>query len=329
VSDPALRRTLVHPAGLDRCGSCVRPMQIRQNLRPYLSCSKPRTARAHNSLTRAPRGPIAAQLRLPAVAIRDRLGFGTMEIMSPTLLVSGAGLVAGAMNALAGGGSFVSLPAMIAAGVPPVQANASSTVALFPGGVASVWAYRESLGPVGNVPLRNLFVTTLCGGAIGAALLLWTPATTFDFVIPWLLLLATLALGLGRRLGELLRRHTRIGIPTVLVIQFCLGVYGGYFGGAVGIMMMAVWNLLESRDLKSLHAPRTLLVTSANTAAVVTFVAARAVHWRETIVMLVAATLGGYLGAQIGRHAPSRLIRVATLALTACITLAFFARAYH
>jgi uncharacterized membrane protein YfcA len=104
--------------------------------------------------------------------------------MNEFLLIAGAGLIAGAMNALAGGGSFVSLPALIAAGVPSVAANASSKVALFPGGAASAWAYRDGLGAVGAASLKSLLVTTLAGGAIGAMLLLCTPVTIFDVVLP-------------------------------------------------------------------------------------------------------------------------------------------------
>ncbi|HEY4319170.1 MAG TPA: sulfite exporter TauE/SafE family protein [Herbaspirillum sp.] len=248
--------------------------------------------------------------------------------MDHILLLSAAGLIAGAMNALAGGGSFISLPALIAVGVPSVQANASSTVALFPGGLAGAWAYRDGLGPVGSVALRPLVIATLIGGLIGSLLLLWTSTTLFNFVLPWLLLVASLTLAFGRRLGEFLRRHWQIRPAAVLAIQFGLGVYGGYFGGAVGIMMMAVWSLLDNRDLKSLNAPRTLTVSVANAIAVLIFILADAVHWRETIVMLLAAIVGGYGGAQIGRRAPARVVRAGTLFLTACITAVFFIRAY-
>ena len=255
--------------------------------------------------------------------------------MDHLLLLFGAGLMAGGMNALAGGGSFVSLPALIASGVPSVPANASSTVALLPGGAAGAWTYRaglssksgQSLG-VGPASLRALIITTLAGGLAGALLLLWTPTTTFDVLLPWLLLLATLALTFGRAVGEWLRRRWRIGPAAMLCVQFGLGVYGGYFGGAVGIMMLAVWGLLDSRDLKSLNAPRTLLVTAANAAAVVIFIAARAVYWRETLLMLAGATLGGFGGAQLGRRLPVRVIRAGTLLITGCITVAFFVRAY-
>ncbi|RDK08669.1 sulfite exporter TauE/SafE family protein [Cupriavidus lacunae] len=248
--------------------------------------------------------------------------------MHPILLVSCAGLLAGAMNALAGGGTFVTLPALIAAGVPPVQANTSSTVALFPGGLASVWAYRDGLGPVGSASMRSLAIATLCGGFAGAILLLRTSSAAFPFVLPWLLLIATFALAFGRRLGEALRARWRIGRNAVLAIQFALGVYGGYFGGAVGIMMIAIWGLLDSRDLKSFNAPRTLLVSAANAVAVLTFIVAHAVRWPETLAMLVAAAIGGYGGARIGRRASPVIIRSGTLLATFCITLAFFVRAY-
>lgn len=232
------------------------------------------------------------------------------------------------MNALAGGGSFVSLPALIAAGVPPVLANTSSTVALFPGGIASVWAYRDGIGPVGSVSMRSLLIATLCGGFAGAILLLLTSSAAFSLVLPWLLLIATLALAFGRRLGAALRARWRIRGYAVLAIQFALGVYGGYFGGAVGIMMIAMWRLLDSRDLKSLNAPRTLLVSAANAVAVLTFVVAHAVRWPETLAMLVAAVIGGYGGAQVGRRLSAGIIRAGTLLATSCITLAFFVRTY-
>jgi uncharacterized protein len=248
--------------------------------------------------------------------------------MHPDLSIFGAGLLAGTMNALAGGGSFVSLPALIGIGVPSVQANASSTVGLFPGAAASAWAYRDGLGPVGAVKLRPLLLTTIGGGAIGALLLLWTPSRTFDFLLPWLLMIATLTLAFGRQLGESLRRRWHIRPSAVLIVQLGLGIYGGYFGGAVGIMMMAVWGLLENRDLKSLNAPRTLMVTAANAMAVVLFIAAHAIRWRETMIMLVAATIGGYCGAQVGRRASSRVVRAGTLFIAGGITLLFFARAY-
>ena len=248
--------------------------------------------------------------------------------MNSLWLIAGSGVLAGMMNALAGGGSFVTLPALIAVGVPSVTANTTSTVALFPGQIASAWTYRDGLGDIGSVSLRWLLVATFLGGVIGALLLLRTPITAFDFILPWLMAIATTALTFGRRLGESLRRRWRIGAPVVMAVQFGLGVYGGYFGGGVGIMMMAVWSLLSERTLKSFNAPRTLMVCAANTVAVFIFIAAHAVMWREGLVMLVGAVIGGICGANIGRRAPAGVIRVGTLVLSIAITLGFFARAY-
>jgi uncharacterized protein len=248
--------------------------------------------------------------------------------MQSMVMVVAAGFVAGAMNALAGGGSFVSLPALIAVGVPPVLANTSSTVALFPGGLASAWAYRDGLRPVGAVSLRALLAATVCGGLVGALLLLRTTSTAFAFVLPWLLLVASIALAFGRRIGEALRARWHIHAHAVLAVQFALGIYGGYFGGAVGIMMVAMWGLVDRCDLKQLNAPRTLLVSAANAVAVLAFIAAGAVRWPETLAMLLGAVLGGYGGARIGRRAPPGLIRAITLLATSCITLAFFVKTY-
>jgi uncharacterized membrane protein YfcA len=248
--------------------------------------------------------------------------------MNTMILTFAGGVAAGAMNALAGGGSFVSLPVLIAAGVPPVQANASSTVALFPGGLASAWAYRDGLGTVGTVPLRGLLAATLCGGLVGAVLLLRTSSAAFTFVLPWLLLAASVALAFGRRIGDALRARWRIRAHAVLAAQFALGIYGGYFGGAVGIMMIAVWGLQGCHDLKRLNAPRTLLVSAANAVAVLAFIAAGAVRWPETLAMLAGALAGGHGGAHLGRRAPSHVIRAVTLVATTCITLAFFVKTY-
>src|ERR1700736_2135566 len=221
-------------------------------------------------------------------------GWGSVLVAPDTqglFLMAGAGVLAGAMNALAGGGSFVTLPALIAGGVPSVTANTTSTVALFPGQITSAWTYRDGLGSIGPVSLRSLVVATFLGGAVGALLLLRTPISTFDLILPWLLAVATVALAFGRRAGEILRHRWPVSLGVVLAVQFVLGAYGGYFGGGVGIMMMAVWSLLSDRTLKSFNAPRTLMIVAANTVAVFIFMAAHAVRWPEALVMLAGAIL--------------------------------------
>jgi len=239
-----------------------------------------------------------------------------------------AGGMAGAMNALAGGGTFVTLPAMMAVGIPSVIANTSSTVALYPAQLTTAWSYRDGLGPIGSVSIKVLLAATLIGGAVGAGLLLSTSSDAFTQALPWLLLVATVMLGVGPQLGESLRRRWRINAPTVICMQLLLGVYGGYFGGAVGLMMMAVWGLLDERTLKSFNAPRTLLVSAANTVAVLIFIATGSVRWPESLTMLVAAAIGGYFGARLGRRANAQVVRVGTVIISSVITAAFFVKAY-
>ncbi|MDB5544439.1 MAG: hypothetical protein JWO64_1588 [Hyphomicrobiales bacterium] len=251
-----------------------------------------------------------------------------MNMMYEMSLLAGAGVLSGAMNALAGGGSFISLPALVAAGVPSVSANASSTVALYPGGLASTWVYRDGLKEVGGVPLLQSLLTTVAGGLVGALLLLSTSNAAFDRILPWLLLVATVVLALGPRLGAYLRQRYRVGRVAVLFIQFALGIYGGYFGGAVGLMMMAAWSLLDGADVKQMAPARTFMVTGANTIAAVCFAVAGAVSWIQTLVLGAGALLGGYAGAWLGKRLPARLVRGGTLLIATGMTIAFFIRVY-
>jgi len=242
-------------------------------------------------------------------------------------LLALAGLLAGAMNAIAGGGSFVTFPAMVLAGLPSVTANASSTVALFPGTMASSFAYRHELHGIGGFSLALLAPISFVAGVSGAMLLLATPTHLFDVVIPWLLLLATLTFAFGTRAGVALRRVISIPRRALPVVQFAIATYGGYFGGAVGPMMMAAWSLLTaSDDLKSMAPARVLLVSSANGGAVLWFIATGAVRWPETLAMLGASVIGGYLGARLTRVLPAPVVRRFVIALTAIVTLVFFLR---
>jgi hypothetical protein len=247
--------------------------------------------------------------------------------MEHAVLLAAAGLLAGGMNAIAGGGSFVSFPAMIVAGLPPVIANASSTVALFPGTVASTWAFRHDFAGISGLPVRAMPPISVAGSVAGAALLLATPVRLFDVVIPFLLLLATLTFAFGARAGLVLRRALRVGPRALLALQFVVSIYGGYFGGAVGLMMMAMWSLLTaSADLKSMAPARVLLVSATNGAAIVWFIAAGAVRWPQTLAMLSASVVGGYLGARLTAILPPPVVRGFVMALSAAVTLAFFIR---
>ncbi|TPG57542.1 sulfite exporter TauE/SafE family protein [Roseomonas nepalensis] len=240
-----------------------------------------------------------------------------------------AGFFAGTLNAAAGGGSFVSIPAMIFVGLPSVTANASSTVALVPGTLASAWAWRHDFQTLHGIRLPVLLLISLAGGLAGALLLLATTQRAFDGALPWLLLVGTLAFAFGRPLGAALRQRVRIGRGAVLAAQVVLSVYAGYFGGGVGIMMMATWGLLGDIDIKAMSALRTVLVSVANLVAVACFVVAGSVHWPETLVMLVSAIVGGYAGARLARRVPDRVLRGFVILFSAVMTAVFFWRAWR
>jgi len=242
------------------------------------------------------------------------------------LILLGAGLLAGTMNAVAGGGSFVGFPTMVLVGLPPIVANASNTVALCPGTLAATWARWRDLRNVAGIGPAVMVPVTLAGGLVGAILLLITPGSAFDIVIPWLLLLATLTFAAGRNLGDWLRRRVTIGRPAFLVIQFVLAIYGGYFGGAVGLMMMAAWSVLDGAELQALAPMRTLMATVANAAAVVCFILAGVVRWPELLTMMIAAIIGGYFGAAYARMLPPPVLRWFVVALSALVTAEFFKR---
>lgn len=249
--------------------------------------------------------------------------------MNDPLLLLGAGLLAGAMNAAAGGGTFVSLPALIFAGVPSVGANTSSTVALFPGSVASTWAYRKNLGEFKlGVSIAALMMVSIMGSILGALLLLLTPSRSFDVIVPWLLLVGTVTFGFGRQIGDAFRRRIRVRPLTVLLCQFVLGIYGGYFGGAVGIMMMAVWGLLGAADIKAMNATKTLLVGATNSIAVICFVVAGKVWWPETCVVMVAAIVGGYGGARLAQRTKAEHLRAGINVVNVVMTALFFYRTF-
>ncbi|MGC6400483.1 sulfite exporter TauE/SafE family protein [Sphingomonas sp. FW199] len=244
------------------------------------------------------------------------------------LLAAGAGMLGGAMNALAGGGTFATLPALIALGLPATVANATSNMALLPGAITSAWSFRRELRPLGGVAVPLLVAICFIGGLLGSLLLVLTPTRTFDVIIPWLLLLAFVVIAFGKRAADWLRARTTIGRRTLLTAQGVLGIYGGYFGGGVGMMMTATYGLLAGLDPRSLFAPRTLMLAAANMAAAIVFIGFAMIDWKSCLPMLAGAILGGWGGAHLGKRLPPGAVRLWTLAVTAATTIVFFARAY-
>ena len=251
-----------------------------------------------------------------------------MSVLASLALPAAAGFVGGAMNALAGGGTFATLPALLAVGLPANLANATSNVALLPGAATSAWTFRDELGPVGGVPLVVLGGVTFAAGLAGSALLVITPTRTFDLLIPWLVLYAFVVLAFGKAGAAWLAQRVAIGPRTLVTVQALLGVYGGYFGGGVGLMMTATYGLLAGRTPRSLFAPRTLMLAVANAAAAIVFVWAGLVAWAACLPMLLGAIVGGWAGAHLGKRLPAGAIRAWTLLVTGATTLVFFWRAY-
>jgi uncharacterized protein len=246
------------------------------------------------------------------------------------LLICLAGLAAGGVNAVAGGGSFISVPALIYVGIPATSANMSSTIALYPGTLTSGWAYRGNVQAIFDIPLKALFFTTLAGGSSGAALLLFTPDATLEKAIPWLLLFGSVAFAFGPAIGDRLCGAMKKNPAVVLLTQFGLGVYAGYFGGAVGIMMMAMWSLLGLSDVRRMNATRVVLVAAANTIAVLCFALIGSIAWRETLTMMATAVVGGYLGAKMALSLAPSVIRAGISAVNfVIVALLFFSTYVH
>jgi uncharacterized membrane protein YfcA len=246
--------------------------------------------------------------------------------MNSYLLLSIAALAAGLINSVAGGGMFLTFPALVFTGVPSIIANASSTIALIPGVLASAGAYRQDFRKSDNFPFVPLLVVSVAGGIVGALLLLYTPQSTFDSVIPWLLLLATLLIVFGPRISPLLKRVIHIGPVTVVVIQFFIAIYGGYFGGAIGILMLATWTVFGLTDIHVMNANRTLMGAAANSIAAVLFIVAHKVWWPQTLLMLVFCSVGGYIGAVAAKKVHPKYVRVFVILISTSITIAFFLR---
>jgi uncharacterized protein len=243
-----------------------------------------------------------------------------------------AGALGGALNAVAGGGSFVAFPALLFTGVPPIPANATNTIALWTAAAASGGAYRKQL----DVPRRvmvPLLAASLVGGLAGAFLLLKTPAHTFMRLLPWLTLGATLLFAFGRKLASgrksvIERQASTAALTGTTLFQLCVAVYGGYFGGGMGIVMLAMLAALGMTDIHAMNALKSVLGFVINGVAVIAFISAGAVYWKPGTVMIIGAVAGGYLGARYALKMPQPWIRMFVVLVGAGMTAYFFWKSY-
>ena len=233
-----------------------------------------------------------------------------------------AALGAGALNAVAGGGSFLTFPALVAVGVPPIMANATSAVAVTPGYAGSVLGFKDELNALPRALLRTEVTTAAVGGIVGALLLLVTPQHLFVGLIPWLLLLATALFALG---PWLTRRASGAGqarwrVPGLLVV--C--IYGGYFNGGLGILLMALYGLVGESRIHTANGLKNLNSLVLALASVTAFALAGAVDWRAAALMMVGTTLGGFVGARWAKRLPAVWVRAVVIATGVVMTGGFF-----
>ncbi|HUX88044.1 MAG TPA: sulfite exporter TauE/SafE family protein [Chloroflexota bacterium] len=250
------------------------------------------------------------------------------------LLLFVAAFLGGALNSVAGGGSFLTFPSLIVSGVPPINANATSSVALWPGTIASVSAYRREFARLQRSLIVVMALVSFVGGFLGAILLLHTPQATFARMIPYLLLAATVLFAFGPSVTRYFRGrhpegagHARTSLALVAVLQLVIALYGGFFGGGIGILMLATLGLTGMENIHEMNALKTLLASCINGMAVVTFVVAGAVFWTQAVVMIVGAIIGGYGGAYYARKLNPSLVRTFVICVGVAMTAYFFVRA--
>ncbi|WP_297692053.1 TSUP family transporter [Phenylobacterium sp.] len=232
---------------------------------------------------------------------------------------------AGCQNALAGGGSFVTLPALILSGLDARAANIASTLALFPGQVTTGWVGRGLVSGAGGLGFRALVAISLAGGALGAVLLLLTPSSFFARLVPWLVLFATALFAYGSFVKRPAEAGPRVGPRAAGVMQFAISVYGGYFGGGIGFLMLAALTA-AGLAVRAAGATKNVLASIMNAAAVAIFVFTPHIPWLRVAVVSVGAIAGGYAGAMLLKRVDERIIRGFVVLLGATLTVGLFLR---
>ena len=240
------------------------------------------------------------------------------------LLVFAAGIAAGAMNAVVGSGTLITFPALLAVGLPPVLANVSNTSGLAPGSLAAAWGYRRELRTQRS-RLTRLVPASFAGALIGAVLLLALPSSAFDAIVPVLILLGCALVLLQPWLVKLIGRPEGQphGAWWVWPLVLAAGVYGGYFGAAQGVILMAILGIGMDPNLQRMNAIKNVLAMIVNAVAAVLFVIVTDIDWKAALLIAVGSTIGGFLGAAFGRRLPPIALRgfIVVIGVTAVVTM--------
>lgn len=240
-------------------------------------------------------------------------------------LIFMAGIVAGAQNALAGGGSFVTLGMLVIAGLDPRAANITSTMALFPGQVATGYAGRSMAAGAEGLSFKTLFIISLAGGIAGALLLLATPPTFFAGLVPWLVLFATAVFFWGSFLRKNTEGTSVLSPWSAAAAQFAIAIYGGYFGGGIGFLMLAVLTV-AGLPVRSASATKNALAVAMNASAVLIFMFSSDVHWLHAAVLGAGGIAGGLAGVWLLPRANEKWLRIGVIAIGILLTIGLFVR---
>lgn len=238
-----------------------------------------------------------------------------------------AGFAAGALNAVAGGGTFLSFPALVWAGVPPITANATATLAALPGYIGSAWGFRHDLRSEGPLAIKVIVALSIVGGLLGAILLLVTSAELFSAIVPWLLLLATVVFASGPLILKWVTRGggAGFGFLSAGAVVLAVAIYGGYFNGGLGIMLLAVFGLIGFTNLNAMNGLKNVVSAILSVVAVATYIAAGLIDWTYALPMALASAAGGYFGAAMARRISNpSVLRIFITLVGVVMTVAFF-----
>lgn len=247
--------------------------------------------------------------------------------MFDTLLLAVAAFSAGILNTVAGGGTFLTFPALVYTGVPVVAANATSAVAVFPGYLGGAVGFRQEITAYDRKRLLRIMAATAAGGLIGSLLLLVSSNEAFSVVVPFLLMAATFAFAFGEKIQAWAQRR-RLGKPEGWLGTVIVSIYGGYFNGGLGIVLLALFSLWGMRDLNVMNGLKNGLSFILSAISVATFALAGIVAWPQAILMMVAATIGGYAGAPIARMLPRQVVRGVVIVVGVAMSAIFLVRLF-
>lgn len=249
-------------------------------------------------------------------------------------LIFAAAFLAGGINGIAGGGSFILFPALLFVGIPPIPANATNAIALLPGTLASAGAYHREIGS-NRRTLIQICVLGAIGGIIGAVLLLRTPSDDFLKILPYLLLTATLAFAFSKNMSNWVEQHqaqfARFKVfRTVLItiLQLIVAVYGGFFGGGMGILFLASFALMGMTNINQMNGYKTILTSCINAVIIIPFVNAGVILWQEAAIAAIGAIIGGYMSAYYAQKIAPVLVRRFVIAIGSAMTLYFFVKSW-